>query len=354
MAGCGDVYLYSPVDPTPAPAELSLFGEFVEMGVGDNLEVCGGSFEYANRFVELYLDGSAHEFEGPIEYYYLDLETIQTPEICGPNRGGCARDGVVYAETPVHTHELVHAIRQRQPDARWGLSILEEGLAQRYLPVGFGWVDDFSPEDLPGYLSGRFPTELYDPAAQIVAVVGDAFSIRAAEDFVDATHGIEAPEDVDPVVRSSLGISLAELDGLYGTYPRCSPVARAQMLVDCAQEPLSWDESPGGDPLVIGAIGHFTCDDSRVVGPLDERNWTSFVVDIPTDGIYHLSAQKLTELEQRLQFVSCDAICGDDIDLEWDGGNAADISLPAGRYLARLGRREGDAAAIGFNLRGPI
>ncbi len=343
----------TPDSSRPPPADISLLRPHIEMGVEDGLQVCGWSLDYAERFIELYTRESlSGNIDVPVEYYYLNADTIHLPEICGSS-SACARHGVVFAQSPVFTHEIVHAVRQLQHGGvSPGTQFFEEGIAQWHCPVGVSWDEKFSPLDLPSEVGKKMPAELYDPAAQLMSIVAAGESDDVAEALVDASAAIEVADDVELVVADVLGMSLSELSSLYDMYPNCSAGARARLLVECAEEPEVWREAPWSNaPYIVDAIGEFNCEDPRVIGPLEGRLWTFLVVEVATDGLYSLDIE---EAGQGLQLTQCDQVCGSDIDLSWEAPREEDLMLSAGRYVARISREFGDERRVGFRLRGPL
>lgn len=338
----------------PAVAE-TLHGELVEMGVGEGLAVCGSSFEYVERFAMQYLVGSADGgIAEPIRYFYVDEDTVHRKDVCGASSRACTRSGVVYAQNPLHLHEMVHALRQLQFGTRGapGELFFEEGLAQWHSPVAVGWDETFRPADLPHVMDATVPADLYDPAAHLTSVIADDTSFEELEAFVDASAAIEVGEDLEPILSDVLGNDLADLDALYSAQPDCSPGARSRMLVECAAEPLEWAEAPWSSaPYVIQAIGALTCGDPRVIGPLDDRLWVFYAIDVTDAGVYEL---EVSEPGERLQLTSCDTPCGADVDLQWDEPRRVEIELSPARYVARISRPVGDEGGVDFQLRGPL
>jgi len=341
-----------PVDTTPEPVELTEFGAHVAMGIADGVSVCGRSSEYADQFVALYLESSA---DGPlsadIEYYVLTPEEVGSLQLCGPDSSACALDGVVYASSPVVLHELVHAARRLQPDARRGLGVLEEGIAQLHFTYEFSWDETFRPSRLPDFLDGERPSQLYDPAAQLLDIVARETDFATAEALVDASADAQDAESLAAIVEDVVGLDLATLDELYAETPRCSPTERSRMLVACAGEALPW-QSGAGAPYVEVAARPLACRDGDVFGPFDGRLWLEHAIEIQSDGAYELSVDVAPG--QRLQLVSCDHGCEGGVDVDWDdAARTQDIDMDAGRYVLRLSRALEDSNAVGVRLSSP-
>ncbi|MBC8071632.1 MAG: hypothetical protein IAG13_25120 [Deltaproteobacteria bacterium] len=353
-AGCFDTY--DGHDLTPAPADLTYSSDALRYGAQAGFESCGWSLEYLERFIELYVAGSEDgDIEVPVEYYFVDSATIGREEVCGGGYRACARYGVVYADSPVHTHEVVHAIRHLQHGGTSpGADLLEEGIAQLHYPVAIGWDEDFRALDLPSILDAPIKAELYDSAANLLGVVAHERSFAVVEQLVDCSWTAAKAGEIEGLVEELVDVDLVGLDAMVSAYPRCSPAARMRMLVECAAEPVSWNEGPWATtPRVIHAIGSMACDDPRVLGPLDGRLWTFATIDVPTDGTYRLDVE--SEEGQRLEMTSCDAICGEDIDLLWDAGRREEeLELSAGRAVVRLSRVLGDEREVSFRLYGPL
>ncbi len=345
---------YEVPEPDELPVELAFEGEHVRVSVQSGVPACGRSFEYLDNFAALYLEGSSDgSISEPVEYFLLDAEVIHRADVCDDHRA-CARRGRAYSQSPADVHELVHALRQLQFDGSFpGTLFLEEGIAQMHYTVPLGWDDGFAPSDLSDVVGESIPARLYDPAAHLLAVVADDDSFEAAERLVDASGALEDGVELATLVEDQLSMSLDELDALYSDHPNCSAAGRARMLVECAAMAEVWAEgdwSPA--PFIIRSVSAFACENSAVIGPLDGRLWTSFTIDVPEEGRYDLDVE--TEPGQQLELTSCDATCGEDVDLLWDDSREASLDLSAGRYVVRLSRALGDGQSVAFQLRGPL
>lgn len=287
VCGCAPSVI---VEHPPPPAEISYEGERIRIGVEDGLEVCGSSFAYLERFIDIYLASSQDgELARPIEYYFVTPTTLQT-DLCLVS-SSCARGGIAYATSALHTHEVVHAIRQLQVDRRRpGISLFEEGFAQWHYPLGFGQDPAFSIAKLPQDVARKTPGEWYDPAAHALSIAASEHDLAAVEELVDRSGEAATPAELDAVVDEVLGVDLAALAAEIDASPWCSAFARARLLVECAAEPLPWEEASWSRvPFMRDAVP-MHCDDPRVIGPLDGRVWVYETIDIPRDGRYELDA----------------------------------------------------------------
>lgn len=340
--------------PTPAGVELLFESPRLSFWQEPGLPVCGGTLAYMDRFAERYLaESSDGELSDPIVYFHLGADAIAAPELCG-SASSCARSGHIYANNPVHTHEMVHALRDLQTGARREVELLEEGIAQLHYDVSVRWVDEFSVTDVLDHIDTPASPDLYDRVAHLLAYLAEESSWQATERFVDSAASMRDTASLDEALLASLGVDAAELDDDYSGYPRCSSLAVARLIVECSETPLAWTEAPwAATPFIIEGGSDFDCTASQAIGPRGGRFWRSYTVDVPQSGSYRLELDQRTGM--RIQVVACDLACAGDPDSSHDGPNLDTLlSLSAGRHVFRASRALGDRGPVGFVLKGPL
>lgn len=339
----------------PMPTNISVEGAFVDVGIQDELPVCGRSLEAMERFIELYTGESIHGSPGEkIRYFYVSEELIRNQELCRDAASACAYDGVVYASSLNHTHELVHAVRQRQLGGLPGMLFFEEGIAQAFFGFPISWQDEFTIYDTLDYIDDRPPAGLYERAGHLMSYIAEETSLAQMESFVDATATVVDEPGLDAVVRDVLGTDLATLDEVYSeTYPRCSPLASARLPEECDGAPLEWSQFPGSSERFIVEGGlEFDCSHPDAIGPLDGRVWRHYLVEVEEEGSYEIRLND--RVGMTLDMVSCDVGCSSDVDFSTTSPVLQEeLLLGPGRYIVRASRALGDTGAIGFTLTGP-
>jgi hypothetical protein len=338
----------------PSGVELLLESPRLSFWGDPSLPICGGTLAYMDRFAERYLaESSDGGLSRPIVYSYLTSGMIETPELCGSS-SACTRSGHVYADNSVHTHEMVHALRDLQSGASREVPFFEEGIAQLHYDVSVQWADEFSIADIPEHIDMPPSADLYDRAAHLLAYLADVSSWRVTEHLVDSAADMQDAAALDEVLMATVGIDAAELESDYSVYPRCSPLARARLLVECNEAPVPWTEAPwAATPFIVEGGADFDCSSPVAIGPRAGRFWRSYTVDVPHSGSYRLELDERTGMQ--IQIVVCDLACAGDPDSSHEGPNLDTVlSLSTGRHILRASRAMDDPGPIGFILKGPL
>lgn len=345
----------SDTPPLPDPVEINAATTHIDWGIEDGLPVCGGTLEFVDRFVDAYLDVSGNGgLSDKIRYFYVSAETSDAEALCSSGRSACERRGTTYVKQPADLHEVVHAIRSLQADARFGMRYFEEGWAQLHTASELTWTDDVRLADSVQYADDVPPGSLYDPSAHFLSMLVDLDSRRAAERFVDATADVASVDDLDSVSREVLGLGVGELEEAYADYPTCSKLAWSESLVACSQEPLSWTEAdPEFDSprMLLAGNGEFGCSSEEAVGPSEGRVWVTYTFDVDTAGTYELLVSMEDMPGLRTEVVSCATACTEDPDFATDLAHVrADLELAPGRYVLRQSRPYAEPGSVGFLL----
>lgn len=338
----------------PHPTEITFEGDFVDAGAEDGVVVCGGSFEHVDRFVGAYLAASEGPVpQGRVRYHAITEETLRADSPCSDSSVACAAFGVVYAQSPAHLHEVVHAIRERQHgDPPPGMRFFEEGIAQLYLGLSSGWSDEFVVSDALEYANEYPPGGLYDRAGHLLAFVQETGE-TTAEVFVDGSAGVADAAGLGVLTEAQIGMDLSTLEAGYAAYPTCSSLAWAELPVECGGTPLAWVPEPeGAGSTAVFEMSDFRCSDPEVIGPLRDRIWTSATIDVDVGGLYEISREGVDE---SVQLVACDLGCRDDVDARVDAPNPDElVELTPGRYVMRVETSVDAVGEVEVALRGPL
>ena len=338
-----------PADGAPRPFDIVHSHPLIEVGVDPSLPVCGGSLDYIDRFAERYVDVSMHgPYDEPIQFYYVSAELAH--EICGTS--ACAGGGYAYSPHLTHTHEFVHAARQRQ-QVPWSFRFFEEGIAQLHdAKIRPLWADGFVAADVlqfPEHLPGSH----YDQAGHLMSYVRHRFSYHTVEMLLDEVVDVATEDELEEAFVEALGIGVEQLDADYRSqYPHCDGVGWTEMPVECADEPLPWVFDENGRGSIERTIPNFACSHPDAVGPNRDRIWTSFVVDVEKPGLHLIQVPDI--LGMTIEFGACELGCDRGIALQSTQEDLSRVAeLPVGRHIIRLSRRLDDPGPVGFRVLGP-
>ena len=133
------------------------------------------------------------------------------------------------------------------------------------------------------------------------------------------------------------------------SYPACTRASRTRFLVECAQDPIPFDNGRMEPTFDLDCDGEFT------LGPLDGKMWTSFTFEVEEAINLRLQTPFATDSDDlalacpstELEVIDCDRGCLADPDLYipwWSGANGPGSftdetrAFQPGRYLVRLSR----------------
>lgn len=288
LCGC------APDDELPLPPVV-WEGESVRVRMDDPaIEVCGGTFEALDRHAALVREALLLEGDGVVEYSIGDEDFVD--ERCNvETSAGCTDPiaGDVFTKTPMHEHELVHAVRVLDPEISLHGSPVEEGLATVF---GGDRFDDENPAFDPYVLlideQLREALEYHD-AGQTMALLIEHHGRDAFRRF-DMRASITDEDDAFAAVfRESKEDFVASVEDV----PHCEQSQWWSPLLECDGEPLT------ADPLTNEIVleGSLDCSDPAVYGPRAERIWTSrhfhldeqtntlgYEIDIPDDAMLEI------------------------------------------------------------------
>lgn len=305
------------------------------------IQVCGGTFEAIDRHVELVKQALLVECDGFIDY------TIDHPDfvasICSPagnTPDGCAYPdaGWIYTSVPFVPHEIVHAVRMRDPELGYRSSPFEEGLATVF---GADWLGTETVAlDALGILREPDVRGLaeYHRAGQTMAILLEH-------------HGVEQLRRFDVLARTTaedrafeavFGETKEEFAAYADSVPHCEQSQWWAPLLECDGEPLTANPETGAVTLT----GNVRCGEPDVRGPDFGRMWISrhFRLDEST-GI--LGYRFDMPDDATLEIVSCNGGCPERfayLGTRLQVGSIANglPSLEPGEYFLRMSRPVSD------------
>jgi hypothetical protein len=255
-------------------------GQSVRVRMDDpDIQVCGGSFEALDRHAQLVREALLLEGDEVVEYSIGDQDFVDAA--CDPDSlAACtnATTGRVFTKSPLHQHEVVHAVRVLDPEIGVRSSPIEEGLSTVFGSDSLG--ANTVPLDAWGILE--------DPRA-----AGGAEHYRAGHTvaFLLERHGAEGFRRFDERARDTaendafaeiFGETKEEFAAAADAAPHCEQSQWWAPLLECDGEPMVADAETGAVTLT----GNLRCGEADVQGPQAGRMWTSrhFRLDEPTTG----------------------------------------------------------------------
>ncbi|MEM6294575.1 MAG: hypothetical protein AAGA54_25095 [Myxococcota bacterium] len=344
------------VVPDPAPVVWS--GRRVEIATNGSAVECGGSRAFLDRFAGALIDeqGLELEDEQKARIYLLTPEELEELEFCPPGTV-CGYGRFAYTDQALDKHELVHAVRGAAYGAELpGPTLFEEGLATLYGgsrgPGEAEERDVFAGLDAAeDGLNGRVSTRWYPVGADFMDFLARTSSYRVLSEFLEDLVGASQSGDVAVPFEERFGASFDESVVRFQTdFPVCTEISRTRLLVECAEDPLPFDENGRLEPVF-----DLHCDDDKVLGPFEGKMWRTFTFEIETSQPIHFQAPYGVEGDDlsaacprtELEVVDCERGCLADPELYvpwWSGANGPASftqetrQFEPGRYVVRLSR----------------
>ena len=305
-------------------------GEHLRFRTNEDLaEVCGGTLAYSDAFV-----GHLGEvFQEP--HRVVDFNWVRDVDsFCPSVAGGCASDGEVFSEEPLHRHELTHAAR-----SQLAYLPLEEGIAELYgdrLRSRAELRPSAVTDVLRAHERGQLMVEQDDYAlvghfaSYLRAVHGTDTLMRLGElsdykgTFAELGGGFER------AVGGPLGEVVADY---MADYPVCDQTFHVDNSFDCDRNPVVLPAA-SGEPLRVELP--LSCDEPHVLGPRGGQRWVTVALEVPVTAEYRLSFTGDWTSSMVYQVRRCDSSCLDDPQAapEFGFGLFAETNcLVEGRYL---------------------
>lgn len=295
LGGC------APEEELPLPPVV-WEGHSVRVRMDDpDIEVCGGSFEALDRHAELVREALLLEGDGVVEYSIGDQDFVD--EACNLDMPApCTKSttGNVFTSSPMHEHELVHAVRLLDPELTFRSSPFEEGLATMF---GGDRFNDGNPPLDPSILLNEEQLEgalEYHHAGQTMTLLLTRHGINAFRNF----DTLASTTDKGDAFLEAFGETKEEFVAAVDDAHHCEQTQWLAPLLECDGEPTTADPTTGA--LVLS--GNLSCGSPDVYGPRSGRMWTSrhFLLERRTTSLtYEFDIPE----DATLEVVSCEGGC---------------------------------------------
>ena len=262
-------------------------------------------------------------------YYRWTPSLASLAMFCPPDHLGCSVGRTATSLSPVHLHEIVHAV-EAPFSAAPAAHFLREGLAMILGDVSFGVEVEVEPlRALAEMDAGVESLREYGTAAHFTSFLVSRFGLEAVREAAKAAGDDAAAGEL----IAAFGVDAATLFAEYRTYPLCPMELLHVPLVECMIPPEPRDAD--------GAwrfAGSLECAEPRVVGPHEGRVTSTFAFEFLTSGAFEVELREEDPKSgTRARLTRC-APC--------EGGRSAAIEpgtssviLERGRYYVVLSQR---------------
>lgn len=319
-------------------------GESIRVRMDDSeLEVCGGTFEALERHTALVREALLLEGDEVIEYSIGDQDFVDSEcDLVSPSACTKGVSGHVFSSDPYNPHEIVHAVRVRDPSISIRSSGIEEGLAVLF---GDDQPGSASPAlDAAGVLfADKVSGSQYFHAGRTMSVLLEAYGPEVLRDFDRLANTILE----DDAFRDVFGQSKTDFAVYAEMMPTCEQSQWWAPLLECDGEPVV----PNETGLVV-LEGTLACGAIDTIGPRGGRVWTSQHFRLnrhTTTSSYDIQMPE----DATLEIIGCDGGCPERLvyigGTQEVGGVANGIpALDPGDYFLRMSRplHDGDGSFV--------
>ncbi|MBZ5710901.1 hypothetical protein [Nannocystis pusilla] len=320
--------------------ELRHEGRHVRIGTSPELELCAGTVEHMDRFIER----MAAEFgvepptgDGRYTYYWLTREDFVDLTPCPREVAGCTLIETIYSTEAPLDHELVHLFAYDTS------TFFAEGLAVAYEGLGGGMADirptQVKRRDIWSSLLGALWFGIsYDDAGAFVAYLLDRHGIPAFQAALPKFPLVPSRARLDGVFREAFGRSLAaSVADFTGERERCPHFVYDRKLMECNAPAIAWDGEYHAEYRRLAAdepdaVGPYRGDELVILRTLDVATAGDYELEIV--GVPLVGGSNIF-IDLALSLVRCGG-CDDGEPVNFATESQRRVTLPAGRYSLRL------------------
>ncbi|MDC0721951.1 hypothetical protein [Nannocystis bainbridge] len=322
-------------------------GRQVEVEADAGLQMCGGTLEHMDRFVEWFAGASGLPLpdEPRISYRWMTPEHYARRNPCA-GMPACALGRTVYATEMPHEHELVHAVASdlglAHPFFVEGLAMAFEGGARDARPTDdepqAGDGDKAAPMSrVLTALRGRslwLPGEYYFVAGAFTRYLIDRFGLDLHLEFYRRTWYADSYRTLARAFRAVFGTTLEQtVVEFEAERADCYYSGYRFKTFECEAPELAWD----GDRLARSLT--LDCEDDTAIGAAGVNVRTLHSFEVAATGRFRVELRDSGAV--RATIGSCGG-CERASLVRLLAGEVREVELPAGRYFLRA---ETEAAA---------
>jgi hypothetical protein len=329
-------------------------GRQVRVEADAGLEMCAGTVEHMDRFVERFAAelGLPLTDEPWIDYRWMEWQRFLERNPCG-GMPACALIRTVYSSEIPHEHELVHAAASdlglAHPFFVEGLATAFEGnLRADELTLGevdgtTGEEEDAWPDVVAVLREGYMwlPGDYYEVAGAFTRYLIDRFGLRMYLEYYRRTWWGDSYAALDRDFQAVFGEPLAAAAADFkATRSDCGVAGYRFKLLECEAPELEWD----GRRLAR----YFTidCEDAAAFGQAGASVRLVHSLEVPAGGRYRVELRGGRDTSVTLG--SCGGCERQAIARVSGATRVREVELPAGRYFLRA--ETGSAEPMTFGL----
>lgn len=335
ISGCADTY--------------EVVGRQVRIEADAELEMCAGTLEHMDRFVERFAAEVGLPLTGApwIDYRWLVAGRFWRQNPCAGSPA-CAIVRTVYATTIAHEHELVHAAASdlglAHPFFLEGLAVAFEGAIRDDQADYSGAEADETARVLAVLRDGSIwlPGKHYPLAGAFTRYLIDRFGLRRYFEFYRRTWYADPYSALSRAFKNGFGLRLEQaVADFERTRARCGHEGYRFKLLECEAPELAWDGQRLARTLRVD------CEDAEAVGQAGESVQIVRSLVVPADGRYQVEVRG--ETRATVAIGSCGG-CERRKIAEFEGDTGGTLALPAGRYFVRVASSAPDPVTVGLTL----
>lgn len=321
-------------------------GRHIVVSADPGLEMCGGSLEHMDAFIERVAEELGVEVPGgndKVEFFWL-TEDFNERSGCSGGVVGCFGRGKAYGTAAPFNHEVVHAVAAplgRMP------TYFVEGLAVAFEGIGMRreWEPVFRSGTQP-VLHSITATEAaevdYAEAGAFTVYLFGRFGVAEVLWVVRGLPRKASRGDVDAAFRAGFGVTLAEVGADFDNFWKGCPWPQTALLLECAAPEVAWDG------LEFAEFRGISCAQEDVIGPYDGTTMAVLrTLEVREAGLYEVNV--IADGFAGVMLIECGG-CGPRAVVRVDETPVA-LALDAGLYAVRLVANPATVTEIGWAIR---
>lgn len=303
-----------------------------EVWASDDLEACGGTYEYTERWLAAFRKRVGdYGNPGKHTFYWLSAEDFGHEPCSSGIACAYPYSNVIYSTVIPAEHEIVHTQLDAQPP-----SVLGEGAAEV-----FGSIESLYTTEVvslePLLDEERISGLSYQTAGRFSRFIIERYGLDDYFALYDALDGSQGHDAFAVGVEEALGIGLPELVESFEQSSPCSVDRWRFFDHECSSLPLTAWKSPTRWTDTID----LSCTADDVIGPRRGLVWTLRGLGVEHAGLYQLTIESSDPTAQVAIF-SCDVNCFDGRPVRPTPstsvatGGTVSVLLDAGRHWVRV------------------
>lgn len=237
---------------------------------------CAGTVLYLDNYTGLLQQTLSSD--STVTYHWLS-STESLDSYCPDGAAGCSVTDFAYSLSPIHLHEIVHALEPTHPT---GNIVFTEGLATilgdtYYAPP----VSTLSSLSETEQWTGS--SEAYGVAAHFTSFLVGRYGLQRVRDFAEEASITRDGADL-ALENFFFGTTAAELFALYTAYPTCSLDTLHIPLYECLV-----DNTPSSGEGLWTFENTLSCASEHTIGPHNGRVYTIDAFEFKKTNLFRIN-----------------------------------------------------------------